>query len=105
VFFPRLTALYFLAYHCYFYYYPRGYFGLAAAASFLLLLHAMLYSITALEVPALSRYAHHFYFIFVPIHCHVASSSLYRVHMQLLAMTQLSTSVPRHFGSKVTVCQ
>jgi hypothetical protein len=58
VFFPRLTALYFLAYHCYFYYYPRGFFGLAAAASFLLLLHAMLYSITALEVPALSRYVY-----------------------------------------------
>ncbi|KAG5179669.1 hypothetical protein JKP88DRAFT_326354, partial [Tribonema minus] len=54
-FFPRVTMLYFTAYHMYFFMNPMGYFGLAALSTFLLVLHAMLYTVTDLEVPALTR--------------------------------------------------
>lgn len=55
IFFPRLTALYFVLFHCYFYYYAYGFLALAAAAHWVLLLHAMLYTLIKLEVPALAR--------------------------------------------------
>ena len=50
-FFPRVTFLYFFLYHVYFYSVPYGYFDVALIPLFLLMLHAMLYTILGLEAP------------------------------------------------------
>ena len=54
-FFPRLSFLYFMAYHGYFYSVPYGFFGVALIIWSLLMAHAMIFTIIALEVPASSR--------------------------------------------------
>ena len=54
-FFPRVTFLYFFLYHCYFYSVPYGWFDIALIPLFLLMTHAMLYTILALEAPNAKR--------------------------------------------------
>jgi len=54
-FFPRVTFLYFFLYHVYFYSVPYGYFDVALIPLFLLMVHAMLYTIVALEAPNSAR--------------------------------------------------
>jgi len=54
-FFPRLTFLYFLLYHIYFYSVPYGYFDVALIPLFLFMFHAMLYTILGLEAPNAAR--------------------------------------------------
>ena len=49
-FFPRVSLLYFLGYHLYFYSVPYGFFDVALIPLFLFLVHAMLYTILAFEV-------------------------------------------------------
>ena len=51
-FFPRICLLYLLAYHLYFYAVPYGFFDVALIPLFLFLLHSMLYTILAFEVPS-----------------------------------------------------
>lgn len=53
--FPRLTSLYFFLYHAYFYSVPYGHFDVALIPLFLLMLHAMLYTILGLEAPNAAR--------------------------------------------------
>jgi len=54
-FFPRLTLLYFLAFHFYFYSTPYGYFDVALIPLFSFMVHGMLYTVLALEIPAAQR--------------------------------------------------
>jgi hypothetical protein len=54
-FFPRVTLLYFLMFHLYFFSTPYGFFGEFLLGTFLLMLHAMLYSVLYLELPACQR--------------------------------------------------
>jgi len=54
-FFPRITFLYFFAYHVYFYSVPYGYFDVALIPLFLFMIHAMLYTILGLEAPTAAR--------------------------------------------------
>lgn len=54
-FFPRVTLLYFLGFHFYFYTVPYGYFDCALIPLFFLMVHAMIYSLLAFEVPAARR--------------------------------------------------
>jgi len=54
-FFPRATLAYFVLYHTYFYSVPYGYFDVALIPLFLLMAHAMLYTILALEAPTAAR--------------------------------------------------
>jgi len=53
-FFPRISLLYFLAYHLYFYSVPYGFFDVALIPLFMFLMHAMLYTILAFEVSSSS---------------------------------------------------
>ncbi|KAL7493466.1 hypothetical protein ACHAWT_002462 [Skeletonema menzelii] len=53
-FFPRISLLYFLGYHLYFYSVPYGFFDVALIPLFMFLVHAMLYTILAFEVCAAS---------------------------------------------------
>jgi len=54
-FFPKITFLYFASYHVYFYSIPYGYFDVALYPLFFFMLHAMLYTVLAFEVPAAGR--------------------------------------------------
>eukprot|EP00550_Attheya_septentrionalis_P003759 CAMPEP_0198283350 /NCGR_PEP_ID=MMETSP1449-20131203/2972_1 /TAXON_ID=420275 /ORGANISM="Attheya septentrionalis, Strain CCMP2084" /LENGTH=887 /DNA_ID=CAMNT_0043979935 /DNA_START=171 /DNA_END=2834 /DNA_ORIENTATION=- len=54
-FFPRVTLLYFLLYHFYFYSVPYGYFDVAMIPLFLFMIQAMLYTVLAYELPAATR--------------------------------------------------
>lgn len=54
-FFPRITLLYFLCYHIYFYSVPYGFFDVALIAWFLFMLHAMFFTVISLEVPGSAR--------------------------------------------------
>mmetsp|Transcript_33906 Transcript_33906/g.44726 ORF Transcript_33906/g.44726 Transcript_33906/m.44726 type:complete len:533 (-) Transcript_33906:362-1960(-) len=54
-FFPRLTFIYFMGFHIYFYNFTYGYFDLMAFTNFTLMLHAMLFTIQYLETPSLMR--------------------------------------------------
>lgn len=54
-FFPRVTLLYFVCYHAYFYSVPYGFFGVALIPLFFFIIHAMLYTIIGLEVPKSAR--------------------------------------------------
>jgi hypothetical protein len=54
-FFPRVTLLYFLGFHFYFYTVPYGYFDCALIPLFFLMVHAMIYSLLAFEIPAARR--------------------------------------------------
>lgn len=54
-FFPRVTFLYFFLYHVYFYSVPYGFFDVALIPLFLLMMHAMLYTILGLEAPNAAR--------------------------------------------------
>ena len=51
-FFPRIAALYLLAYHLYFYSVPYGFFDIALIPLFAFLVHSMLYTLLAFEVPS-----------------------------------------------------
>merc|ERR1719476_1060451 len=55
LFFPRITILYFIAYHVYLFSVPYGFFGIALIPWFLLMVHAMLFTILKFEVSAISR--------------------------------------------------
>lgn len=50
-FFPRISLLYLVAYHLYFYSVPYGFFDVALIPLFSFLMHSMLYTILAFEVP------------------------------------------------------
>ncbi|CAM9189322.1 unnamed protein product [Choristocarpus tenellus] len=54
-FFPRATALYFILFHLYFYYFPMGFFSLAAGINMIMLLHCKMFVLSELEVPAFAR--------------------------------------------------
>lgn len=54
-FYPRNTLLIFLAYHTYFYSVPYGFFRAALIPYILLLMHNMIFTLLALELPANSR--------------------------------------------------
>jgi len=54
-FYPRYTALLFISYHIYFYTVPYGFFRLALIPYALLMVHCMIFTLLALEVPANSR--------------------------------------------------
>ena len=54
-FYPRVALLYFLAYHFYLYSIPYGFFDVALIPWICLMLHSMIYTVIALEVPASSR--------------------------------------------------
>jgi len=54
-FFPRITLLYFLAYHFYLYCVPYGFFHVALIPWTLLMIHSMIFTVISLEIPALSR--------------------------------------------------
>ncbi len=54
-FYPRMTLLYFLGYHIYFYSVPYGFFDVGLIPWVLLMVHTMIYTVIALEVPASSR--------------------------------------------------
>lgn len=54
-FFPRVAFLYFVLYHFYFYSVPYGWFDIALIPLFMLMLHAMLYTILGLEAPNAAR--------------------------------------------------
>jgi hypothetical protein len=51
----RVVLLYFLLYHFYFYSFPYGFFDEMLLACFLLIVHAMIYVIIFLELPACRR--------------------------------------------------
>lgn len=50
-----MTLLYFLGYHFYFYSVPYGWFDVALLSWAGLMVHSMVYTILALEIPAFSR--------------------------------------------------
>lgn len=52
VFFSRMAALSFVAFHVYFYHFQMGYFGIAAAAAFCSMLAVKMYVLRAIEMPA-----------------------------------------------------
>jgi hypothetical protein len=54
-FFPRMTLLYFLGYHFYFYSVPYGCFDVAILMWTGLMVHLMVYVVLALEIPAFAR--------------------------------------------------
>jgi len=54
-FFPRISLLYFLCFHFYVYSVPYGFFDCAFIPFFFMMLHAMLYSLLAFEIPAARR--------------------------------------------------
>ena len=54
-FFPRCLLLYFIAYHIYFLSTPYAWFDVALVPWFLFMIQAMLYTIIALEIPAVAR--------------------------------------------------
>mmetsp|Transcript_12550 Transcript_12550/g.28729 ORF Transcript_12550/g.28729 Transcript_12550/m.28729 type:complete len:289 (+) Transcript_12550:2-868(+) len=54
-FFPRICCLYFIFWHMYFYSCPYGYMDVALIPLFCFMMHAMLYTILALEAPNCSR--------------------------------------------------
>jgi hypothetical protein len=54
-FFPRVTLLYFICYHVYFYSVPYGMFVVALIPLFFLMVHAMLFTLIALEAPNSAR--------------------------------------------------
>jgi hypothetical protein len=55
LFFPRATFFYWIGWATYFYYFSYGYFGLLGLVFGLLLLHAMLFTLSKLEAPSLAR--------------------------------------------------
>ncbi|CAM9607773.1 unnamed protein product, partial [Discosporangium mesarthrocarpum] len=54
-FFPRATAIYFVAFHTYFYNFPMGFFGLAAAVNLAMIMQCKVFALSQLEVPAFKR--------------------------------------------------
>jgi hypothetical protein len=54
-FFPRVILFYFLAFHIYLYSIPYGFFDVALIPWILGMIHAMIFTIISLELPAWSR--------------------------------------------------